>query len=113
MDLMWFLLLGHLTGDFALQSDHMAQRKGTSIAVLTAHVIVYTLCIAVGLYGFRLCVGVWGAGTALTGLLLALLFSVHWAQDFIKSRYFHSRQAFYVDQTLHVLQLFALRWLLM
>ena len=46
LDLLFFLLLGHYLGDFALQSDKMAKYKGESVSVLSLHVLVYTSTLA-------------------------------------------------------------------
>jgi hypothetical protein len=48
-----------------------------------------------------------------TGGLLLPLFALHWLQDFVKCRNFnHSKQAYYVDQVLHLTQLYAIRLLI-
>lgn len=44
-----FLLIGHLIGDFLLQSSWMAKHKATKWLPLLAHVVVYT--IVVGIFG--------------------------------------------------------------
>ena len=38
VDLLFYLLLGHFFGDFALQTDRVAAEKQGSIKVLTYHV---------------------------------------------------------------------------
>lgn len=45
MNLFTWLLIGHLVGDFLLQTNWMAARKTSSYAALLAHVTVYTLCV--------------------------------------------------------------------
>ncbi|BAF60795.1 hypothetical membrane protein [Pelotomaculum thermopropionicum SI] len=47
MNLFAWLFIGHLVGDFLLQTNWMAVRKTTSLLALTAHVTVYTLSVAV------------------------------------------------------------------
>lgn len=113
MDLMWFLVLAHVAGDFALQSDQMARRKATSQAVLTTHVVIYTLTIALALAVYSSVNGNSDLWSGRAALVLGALFVLHWIQDFLKSRYFQSRQAYYQDQTLHLIQLFFLRWLVL
>lgn len=113
MDLMWYLFLAHLIGDYALQSDRMAAGKGRSLPMLTWHVTIYVMCIGLTLWlasvissGFRFFV--WSTA----GLLLAL-YALHWTQDLIKCRYFsHSKQAYYADQVIHLAQLYAIRLLI-
>ncbi|WP_456277275.1 DUF3307 domain-containing protein [Bacillus sp. AK128] len=45
-----FLLIGHLIGDFLLQTSWMAQYKATRWVPLLTHVTVYTIVIAI--FGF-------------------------------------------------------------
>jgi hypothetical protein len=112
MDLMWFLFLAHLTGDYALQTDRMAADKGSDPVTLTAHVTVYTLCIALTLWLYAALTRQFGFFTLTSGGLMAPLFVLHWIQDFTKSRYFkHSKQAYYADQVLHLAQLYIIRLL--
>ncbi|MFH2055327.1 MAG: DUF3307 domain-containing protein [bacterium] len=109
-DVLFFLLFGHFLGDYALQSDYMAQNKGQSIAVLSFHVLVYTVTLA----------ALWWIGESLnrggdffrltTLAVLAGLYLAHWLQDYLKSRHFnHSKQSYYIDQAVHVGVLFLIR----
>jgi len=77
-DLLFFLLLGHIAGDFALQSDRMAATKGYSKIVLTWHASIYMLCVAISLW-----IGLYLNGpdsffTLTTLAVLAALWIVHW-----------------------------------
>ncbi|MEW5994806.1 MAG: DUF3307 domain-containing protein [Candidatus Zixiibacteriota bacterium] len=110
VDTLFFLLLGHFLGDFAFQSDQVAEGKRTSRLVLTRHVFIYTLTIAAALaLGLHLN-GSEAFFSVLTIAVLAILFVQHWTQDFLKSHRFNgTRQAFYVDQGLHLLVLFLIR----
>ncbi len=113
MDLMWFLLLAHLTGDYALQSDRMAAQKGASYSMLTAHVLIYTACVALTLWLYAEFVARYLVGRSVLVIMLGVLFIIHWSQDLIKGRYFgSSKQAYYVDQVLHLAQLYAIRLLI-
>lgn len=112
MDLMWFLMLGHLAGDYAFQSDRMADEKRSSHRALTIHVLIYTAAIALVLFIYSQWTGAFLFWTLRTGLILAAMFTLHWTQDYLKGRYFRSRQAYYQDQLLHLLQLFVIRWLM-
>lgn len=113
MDLMWFLFLAHIAGDFAFQSDSVAQRKRTSAPVLTYHVAIYVACIGVTLWLYASAEGSYRFATwGVAGLLLPL-YGLHWTQDFIKGRRFaKSKQAFYVDQLVHLAQLYVIRLLI-
>jgi hypothetical protein len=109
---MWFLVMAHLVGDYGLQSDLMAQRKRASIWVLTLHVLIYAgvLALTLGLYGSI--TGSYSFWRFSIVAVLAGLFVTHWSQDFLKSRFFNSRQAYYLDQILHLAALFAIRLLI-
>ncbi len=114
MDLMWFLLLAHLTGDYALQSDRMAAEKGQCVSALTWHVAMYTACIAFTLWGYSTITAKYEFLSPTVAGLVPPLFALHWIQDYIKSRKFaNSKQAYYVDQVLHLTQLYAIRLLAM
>jgi nicotinamide riboside transporter PnuC len=62
-----YLLIGHLIGDFLLQTSWMAQYKATKWFPLLTHVSIYTLVIA--LFGFL------SGGLSLVGL--AIIFIGH------------------------------------
>jgi hypothetical protein len=112
MDLMWFLVMAHLAGDYGLQSDRMAQEKRSSMRILVSHVLIYTATIGFALViygGVTHAYEVWRIPVI---AMLAGLFVTHVAQDYLKSRYFHSRQAYYIDQILHLTALFLIRWLI-
>ena len=109
-DLLFFLLLGHYLGDFALQSDFMAQNKNKSKALLSWHVLIYTVTLALFLaYGLHLQNN--DSFVSLTTLLvLVAVYLIHWIQDSIKSQKFNgSKQAYYVDQAIHVITLVVVR----
>ncbi len=110
LDLMFFLLLGHYLGDFALQSDKMARYKGESPSILSLHVLIYTstltLLLAYGL-SFR---GDDSFMSLTTLLAVVAVGAIHWIQDLIKARKFDgSKQAYYVDQAIHVTILLLIR----
>jgi len=110
MDILFILILGHLAGDYAFQSDKVASVKRNSLLTLSYHVLIYTLTIWAAfmlysiLYQPRLFLN-----TATLIFLLALYIE-HWTQDFIKSRYKNgSKQAYYVDQIMHLMVLYIYR----
>ncbi|MCP4582921.1 MAG: DUF3307 domain-containing protein [candidate division Zixibacteria bacterium] len=110
MDILFFLILGHLAGDYALQTDHMAANKGKSITVLSLHVVVYvvTLWFFFLFYSVLYQPGLYIQGT--TFLFLAVLYIQHWGQDYLKSRYKNcSKQMYYLDQILHLAVLYIYR----
>jgi hypothetical protein len=110
---MWFLVLAHFLGDYAFQTDRMAQCKGKHLPCLLVHTTIYTLTIGIVYYFGR---SLSGNAVDSLPLLFAVcmgIFLLHSAQDLIKARWFScSRQMYYLDQALHVLQLFVIRlWL--
>ncbi len=113
LDTMWFLMLGHFLGDYAFQSDSVAKTKGTNAGVLILHVVIYVLTVGVLYYAGRLLNGSLPVSLLHVGLACAGLAIIHSLQDFGKANWFScSKQAYYVDQGLHIVQLFILRiWL--
>ncbi|UCD62838.1 MAG: DUF3307 domain-containing protein [Candidatus Zixiibacteriota bacterium] len=113
IDLLFFLILGHLFGDFGLQSDRVAAEKGRSKATLTYHVFLYTLTVALFLFAGLALNGSDGFFRLATLLVLTFIFLAHWIQDYLKAfRFNGTKQAFYLDQAVHILILFAVRILI-
>ena len=113
MDLMWFLLLAHVTGDYALQSDRMAAEKGRDLSQLTRHVVIYTLCIGATLWLYAAATSQYEFFSWYAAGMLVPLLALHWIQDYTKGHYLaHSKQAYYADQVLHLAQLYIIRLLL-
>jgi hypothetical protein len=54
MNLFDWLVVGHLAGDFLLQSDNMARRKGQQWTWMFWHVGIYMLVLGVVLVGYAL-----------------------------------------------------------
>lgn len=110
MDPIMYLLLGHFVGDFALQSDYMAQKKTNSKKTLTFHVLVYVLVIAAVLLLYALAAGRdhFFSWTVLG--LLFLVYVVHWLQDYLKGHVLpRTKQMYYLDQILHISLLYVIR----
>jgi len=109
-DLLLFLLLGHYLGDFALQSDKMAQLKVSCLKTLTIHVLIYTLTLGALLYAGLIFHDSPLLFSKTTLFVLIFIFIEHWTQDYIKGHKFNvGNQAFYFDQGLHVVVLYAIR----
>jgi len=113
MDMMWFLMLSHLVGDYALQTDGMALTKGISRRILTLHVVTYVVTLAFTLAIYSYFTDRFAFLSLRVMAALFVIFALHWIQDDIKARRFADiRQAYYIDQALHIIQLFLLRgWL--
>jgi hypothetical protein len=97
----YYLLLGHLTGDFVLQTDKIAEYKGRQWKWNLLHVLVVTLCIFVFSFSFGI----------LLNLLVLLNGVVHFILDYYKNeirKIFHLSElaCFLFDQMIHILFLF-------
>lgn len=60
-----YLLIGHLVGDFLLQTSWMAKNKASTWIPLLAHVLVYTLVVSL--------FGILAGGLSFTGISVILL----------------------------------------
>lgn len=110
VDPLFFLIFGHLCGDFALQSDRMARDKQHSVLVLTWHVLVYTTAVALCLLAGLWVNNSWSIGLPMFVTILGIVFFGHWLQDFVKPRRFvNGKQGFYLDQAIHIAILIAIR----
>ena len=97
----YYLLLGHLIGDFVLQTDKIAENKGRRWKWNLLHVLVVTFCILIFSYSF-------GSPLILVVLLNGI---VHFVLDFHKKDimgilHLSKLQGFLFDQLLHTLLLF-------
>jgi hypothetical protein len=109
-DILFFLLLGHVFGDYALQTDYMAKTKGTSKKVLSLHVLVYTLTIGAFWWIGKLLAKSPDFPASIDILVLVALYVQHWLQDYIKTTKANgSKQSFFVDQALHIAALYIIR----
>jgi hypothetical protein len=110
MDILFFLILGHLAGDYALQTDYMAAQKRTSTGVLSLHVLVYVLTIWAFFFFYSVLYqpGLFYRGGTI--IFLGILYIEHWGQDFLKGRYQNgSKQMYYIDQVVHIVMLYLYR----
>ncbi len=109
-DTLFFLILGHIFGDFALQTDHMAKHKGSNKAVLSLHVFIYVVTIAAFWWLGEFLQGQRPFPTPFAGAILAALYVQHWMQDQIKSTKTNGgKHAFFVDQAAHLAVLYIIR----
>jgi protein-S-isoprenylcysteine O-methyltransferase Ste14 len=110
MDVLFFLILGHFCGDYAFQTDNIAERKKSSKAALAIHVVLYTVCIWAFLAAYSLLYLPGLYFHTATLMFLAFLFIEHWTQDYLKSRLTDcSKQAYYIDQVIHIALLYFYR----
>jgi len=110
MDILFFLLLGHFVGDYAFQSDMMAEKKKSSMGALTLHIFYYTITIWISFICYSI---LYQRGLFLkssTLFFMPMLFIQHWVQDFIKGRIsVCSKQVYYLDQAIHLSVLYLYR----
>lgn len=97
----YYLLLGHLIGDFVLQTDKMAENKGIHVEWNLLHVLVVTLCVSVFSYKF---------GILLLSMVL-LNGVIHFILDFYKNKickvlHLSELSGFLFDQLIHIIFLY-------
>lgn len=108
MDPLFSFLFGHIIGDYALQTDNMAKNKSQNYRLLLFHCLIYVATL--------------GAMSFLHDMFfhsdiffrvlpwLVPIFVIHLLQDMLKSRFFNGhRQFYYIDQSLHLAAIYALR----
>jgi hypothetical protein len=103
MDILFFLILGHLVGDYALQTDFMAENKGKSPLVLSAHVAIYVASLWAFFMFYSILYQPGLFFKLATLLFLGFVYIEHWLQDYLKNRHKEcSKQMYYLDQVLHI-----------
>jgi len=109
-DLLFFLFLGHFCGDYAFQTDRMARHKRNSVISLTTHSLIYTLSLAAALVTGLALNKNDDLYSLITVYTLLAVFVTHWLQDYIRAdKYGTSKQAYYLDQAIHIAVLFVIR----
>lgn len=98
------ILIGaHFVGDYALQTDYLANNKGKSLWILTAHSAIWSFCIT-------LTAGLLGFSPTLFGMVV-ILFVPHFVIDKMKVRKIYlfadmsDKSCLILDQYLHMIQL--------
>ena len=99
----YYLLLGHLIGDFVLQTDKIAENKSTHWKWNLLHVSVVTFCIFIFASSFGKLLSAW---ILINGFL-------HFLLDFYKNKickflHFSNLSGFLVDQFIHLLILYGI-----
>ena len=97
----YYLLLGHLIGDFVLQTDKIAENKGRHRKWNLLHVLVVTLCTLLFTYPF---------GNIVFGMVL-LNGVTHFFLDYYKARItiklrLPDLAGFLLDQSIHIFLLY-------
>lgn len=101
---MELILLGHIIGDFYVQTDKIAEKKKVLMKYMILHCFIYTIVIGVGFYVLiRDIVG--------TLVISGIIFLSHLIIDLIKRKYDRKVTKyeyinFLIDQTIHIVALF-------
>lgn len=97
---MELILLGHIIGDFYVQTDKIAEKKKNSIKYMLIHCLIYTIVIGIGFY-------VLSRGIVETLIISSFIFISHFIIDLIKRKcdkrvvkceYIN----FLIDQVIHI-----------
>ena len=98
---MELILLGHIIGDFYVQTDKIAEKKKNSIKYMLIHCLIYTAVMGIGFYALN-------RGTAETLIISSFIFLSHLIIDLIKRKY--DKKAvkyeyinFLIDQFIHIM----------
>ncbi len=110
MDMFCCLLMGHLVGDYLLQSNWMAMTKAKNWLALVTHSIIYTVTI----FLFSLFAGGIGIIAVLIVFIAHIILDQRrlvrwWLTNINKSPDIFWLQVM-VDQTFHLLILFLIAW---
>jgi len=104
MSALLILLLSHFVGDYAFQTEYMAENKGKDNYILVAHVATWTFIVSTT----ALFIGVNFPD------MIIFLFVPHLIMDYIKARKLlwckrvTPQQALTIDQSFHLLQILLL-----
>lgn len=98
---MELILLGHIIGDFYVQTDKIAEKKKNSIKYMLIHCLIYTIVMGIGFYELSI-------GIVETLIISSFIFLSHFIIDFIKGKcdkravkYEHI--IFLIDQVIHIM----------
>ena len=100
---MELIILGHVIGDFYVQTDEIAERKKKSIKYMLIHCLVYTIVIGIGAY-------ILYRDVIKTGIVTILIFFSHLVIDLLKRKMDKKAKnceyiIFLGDQLLHIASL--------
>ena len=100
---MRLILLGHIIGDFYVQTDKIAEKKKNSIKYMLIHCLIYTIVMGISFY--ILCRGI-----VETLIILSSIFLSHFIIDLFKSKYDkkaakYEYMVFLIDQAIHIMVL--------
>lgn len=101
INILLFVLMAHMTGDYLFQSDYLAGNKGKDNYILLAHSVLYTVGVMIVAYIM---------GIELSIIKLLILSVVHFPVDYIKAKgitpkYMGNKKALLLDQLIHYLTL--------
>ncbi|MGN0350847.1 MAG: DUF3307 domain-containing protein [Roseburia sp.] len=100
---MRLILLGHIIGDFYVQTDKIAEKKKNSIKYMLVHCLIYTIVMGIGFY-------ILSRGIGKTLIISSFIFLSHLIIDLIKRKcdkklVKYEYMVFLIDQALHIMVL--------
>ncbi|MCH5281909.1 MAG: DUF3307 domain-containing protein [Lachnospiraceae bacterium] len=98
---MELILLGHIIGDFYVQTDKLAEKKKNSIKYMLIHCLIYTIVVGIGFYELS-------REIVKTLIILGLIFLSHLIIDLIKRKcnkkvVKYEYIIFLIDQVIHIM----------
>ena len=115
MEIFWRLVLGHLIGDFTLQTNHIAGWKRTSLTGMIVHCAIHPVIYSVLLWKYMGLTWLSIGRVAFTGwVCVFIIFAAHFVEDqwrvwSVLRRNAPDNTFFYVwDQVIHYAVLFAM-----
>lgn len=101
---MELIILGHIIGDFYVQTDKIAEKKKNSIKYMLLHCLIYTIVLGMGFY-------ILNRGIAETIKISCFIYLSHLTIDLIKRKcdkklIKYEYMIFLIDQAIHIAVLF-------
>lgn len=98
---MELILLGHIIGDFYVQTDKIAEKKKNSIKYMLIHCLIYTIVVGIGFYELS-------RGIVKTLIISSVIFLSHLIIDLIKRKcdknaIKYEYIIFLIDQIIHIM----------
>lgn len=115
MEMFWRLVMGHLIGDFTLQTNYIAAWKRKNLTGMLVHCAIHPLIYSLFLWNYMGQVWVQVGPLALTGwACAAIIFATHFAEDqwrvwSVSKKDTRDNTFFYIwDQVIHYVVLFSM-----
>lgn len=104
MEILLFVLMAHMTGDYLFQNTYLAMNKGKDNYILLAHSVLYTV-------GVLLIGKLFSIDISITSLLI--IGAIHFPVDYLKAKgittkWLGDKKALILDQVIHYITLLSL-----